>query len=106
MTRRHHKVLWIEHADTISCLAVSAGLIYSGSWDKTIKVWTSSASNPSRCTTTPSTALPRGEGGTVYSASADGRIKAWARGPGKGAAFVQKGVGGAEGCFLQCCGGH
>ncbi|KAE8695488.1 Restriction endonuclease, type II-like superfamily protein, putative isoform 1 [Hibiscus syriacus] len=38
-TRRHHKRLWIEHADSISCLTVYNGLIYSGSWDKTLKVW-------------------------------------------------------------------
>ncbi|RVW75187.1 Protein JINGUBANG [Vitis vinifera] len=38
-TRRHHKRLWIEHADSISCLTICNGLIYSGSWDKTLKVW-------------------------------------------------------------------
>ncbi|KAJ6392847.1 hypothetical protein OIU77_022348 [Salix suchowensis] len=38
-TRRHHQKLWIEHADSISCLTVYNGLVYSGSWDKTLKVW-------------------------------------------------------------------
>ncbi|MCD7450159.1 hypothetical protein HAX54_003940 [Datura stramonium] len=37
-TRRHHKKLWIEHADSISCLAVCNGYIYSGSWDKSLKL--------------------------------------------------------------------
>jgi WD40 repeat protein len=37
--RRHHKALWINHHDSISTLAVGNGVIYSGSWDKSVKVW-------------------------------------------------------------------
>ncbi|XP_024394921.1 protein JINGUBANG [Physcomitrium patens] len=37
--RRHHKSLWINHNDSISCLAVGNGVLYSGSWDKSVKVW-------------------------------------------------------------------
>ncbi|CAD6212339.1 unnamed protein product [Miscanthus lutarioriparius] len=42
--RRSHRCLWIEHADSISCLAVAAtvhnaALLYSGYWDRTLKVW-------------------------------------------------------------------
>lgn len=37
--RRHKKALWIDHHDSISVLAVGKGVLYSGSWDKTIKVW-------------------------------------------------------------------
>ncbi|XP_057807800.1 protein JINGUBANG [Salvia miltiorrhiza] len=80
-TRRHHKLLWIEHADTISCLAVSAGLIYSGSWDKTIKVWRVSdfkCLESIKAHDDAINGLSTGNG-VVYSASADGRIKAWAR---------------------------
>ncbi|KAG0605464.1 hypothetical protein M758_9G061600 [Ceratodon purpureus] len=37
--RRHHKSLWISHHDSISTLAVGNGVLYSGSWDKSVKVW-------------------------------------------------------------------
>ncbi|MCO5606542.1 hypothetical protein L7F22_060730 [Adiantum nelumboides] len=53
--RRHKKKLWIEHADTISALAMGGScstegdvhdsahctptVLYSASWDKTVKVW-------------------------------------------------------------------
>ena len=39
--RRHHNALWIQHFDAISSLAFNEerGLLYSGSWDKTVKVW-------------------------------------------------------------------
>lgn len=80
-TRRHHKHLWIEHADSISCLAVSGGFIYSGSWDKTLKVWRIS---DFRCVESIKAHDDAINGlaaskGIVYSASADGRIKAWER---------------------------
>jgi WD40 repeat protein len=37
-TRRNHRRLWIEHGDSISCLAVHGDVVYSGSWDRTLKV--------------------------------------------------------------------
>lgn len=41
--RRNRHVPWIKHkhCDTVSCLAVDEdhGLLYSGSWDKTLKIW-------------------------------------------------------------------
>lgn len=37
--RRHHKSLWINHHDSIAALAVGDGVLYSGSWDKSVKVW-------------------------------------------------------------------
>ncbi|KAJ6310602.1 hypothetical protein OIU76_015348 [Salix suchowensis] len=39
--RRHHNVLRIKHFDAVSCLSLNEdqGLLYSGSWDKTLKVW-------------------------------------------------------------------
>lgn len=78
-TRRHHKKLWIEHADSISCLTVSNGLIYSGSWDKTLKVWRLS---DLKCLESIKAHDDAINGlvsckGVVYSASADGKIKAW-----------------------------
>uniref|UniRef100_A0A6J1CXU2 Protein JINGUBANG n=1 Tax=Momordica charantia TaxID=3673 RepID=A0A6J1CXU2_MOMCH len=80
-TRRHHKILWIEHADTISCLAVHNGLIYSGSWDKTLKVWRVSDLKCLESIKAHDDAINGVVAckGVVYSASADGKIKAWGR---------------------------
>ncbi|KAI4333040.1 hypothetical protein L6164_017895 [Bauhinia variegata] len=80
-TRRHHKRLWIEHADSISCLTVHNGLIYSGSWDKTLKVWKLS---DLKCLESIKAHDDAINGlvackGIVYSASADGKIKAWGK---------------------------
>ncbi|XP_027356757.1 protein JINGUBANG [Abrus precatorius] len=84
-TRRHHKRLWIEHADSISCLTVYNGFIYSGSWDKTLKVWRLS---DLKCLESIKAHDDAINGlvtckGVVYSASADGKIKAWGK-EGKG----------------------
>ncbi|XP_004229169.1 protein JINGUBANG [Solanum lycopersicum] len=80
-TRRHHKKLWIEHADSISCLAVSNGYIYSGSWDKTLKVWRISDLKCLESIKAHDDAInglvASKKNGVVYSASADGKIKAW-----------------------------
>lgn len=80
-TRRHHKVLWIEHSDSISCLAVSNGLIYSGSWDKTIKVWSMSDFRCLESIKAHDDAINGlvASNGVVYSASADGKIKVWGK---------------------------
>ncbi|KAJ7949283.1 myosin heavy chain kinase B-like [Quillaja saponaria] len=80
-TRRHHKRLWIEHADSISCLTVYNGLIYSGSWDKTLKVW---RLPDLKCLESIKAHDDAINGlvtskGIVYSASADGKIKAWGK---------------------------
>ncbi|GAB4832237.1 hypothetical protein Ancab_006251 [Ancistrocladus abbreviatus] len=80
-TRRHHRKLWIEHADSISCLAVSKGLIYSGSWDKTLKVWRISdlkCLESIKAHDDAINGLAAGNG-VVYSASADGKIKVWGK---------------------------
>ncbi|KAL2478361.1 Transducin/WD40 repeat-like superfamily protein [Forsythia ovata] len=80
-TRRNHKRLWIEHADSISCLAVSNGLIYSGSWDKTLKVWRMSDFKCLESIKAHDDAINGlvASKGIVYSASADGKIKAWGK---------------------------
>ncbi|XP_033145723.1 protein JINGUBANG [Brassica rapa] len=80
-TRRNHKRLWIEHSDSISCLAVHAGIIYSGSWDKTLKVWRLSDLKCLESIKAHDDAINGlfvGEG-RVYSASADGKIKIWGK---------------------------
>ncbi|KAK6121567.1 hypothetical protein DH2020_044687 [Rehmannia glutinosa] len=80
-TRRHHKRLWIEHADSISCLAVSNGLIYSGSWDKTLKVWRMSDFKCLESIKAHDDAINGliAKNGIVYSSSADGKIKVWGK---------------------------
>ncbi|KAI4382968.1 hypothetical protein MLD38_008856 [Melastoma candidum] len=93
-TRRNHKRLWIEHADSISCLAVSNdGQIYSGSWDKTLKVWRIS---DLKCLESIKAHDDAINGlvscrGVVYSASADGKIKAWGK-EGKTSSHLLKGI--------------
>ncbi|CAA7388459.1 unnamed protein product [Spirodela intermedia] len=78
-TRRNHRRLWVEHADSISCLAVEGGKVYSGSWDKTLKVWRAA---DLRCLESIRAHDDAINGlavcnGMVYTASADGKIKAW-----------------------------
>ncbi|XP_062187648.1 protein JINGUBANG-like [Phragmites australis] len=81
-TRRNHRRLWIEHADSISCLAVHDGVVYSGSWDKTLKVWRISDLKCLESIRAHDDAVNAvaADGGVIYSASADGRVKAWEKG--------------------------
>lgn len=81
--RRHHKRLWIEHADAVSgIVANTSGLLYSVSWDKTLKIWSVSGL---RCLESVSAhddavnAVVVAADGTVYTGSADRRIRVWAR---------------------------
>ncbi|CAN8288588.1 unnamed protein product [Cochlearia groenlandica] len=39
--RRRRTTLWIKHSDAVSCLSLveDQGLLYSASWDRTVKVW-------------------------------------------------------------------
>ncbi|XWS34692.1 hypothetical protein CRYUN_Cryun21dG0059300 [Craigia yunnanensis] len=80
--RRHVKRLWIEHADAVTGLAVNKGLIYSVSWDKTLKIWRAS---DVRCLQSIKAhddainAVTASVDGTVYTGSADRRIRVWAK---------------------------
>ncbi|XP_038986846.1 protein JINGUBANG-like [Phoenix dactylifera] len=84
--RRHKKLLWIQHADAVSALAAGGGLLYSVSWDKTLKVWRAS---DLRCIESVAAhddavnAVAVAADGTVYTGSADRRIRVWARSPGE-----------------------
>ncbi|XP_076889764.1 protein JINGUBANG-like [Bidens hawaiensis] len=42
--RRHRRCTWVHHVDAVSALALSKDgeLVYSGSWDRTFKVWRTS----------------------------------------------------------------
>ncbi|KAG8079059.1 hypothetical protein GUJ93_ZPchr0007g6234 [Zizania palustris] len=81
-TRRNHRHLWIEHADSISCLTVHDGVVYSGSWDKTLKVWRISDLKCLESILAHDDAINAvaADNGIIYSASADGRVKAWEKG--------------------------
>lgn len=90
-TRRHHRRLWIEHADAISCLAVSAVVkkrrkrcyfMYSGSWDRTFKVWRLSdfkCMESTRAHDDAINAVAVGPCGYLYTASADATVKVWSK---------------------------
>ncbi|MCO5582168.1 hypothetical protein L7F22_036058 [Adiantum nelumboides] len=96
--RRHKKKLWIEHADTISALAMGGScstegdvhdnvhstptVLYSASWDKTVKVW---SLNNHKCIESfyahndAINAMTVIGGLVLATASADRTIKLWAR---------------------------
>uniref|UniRef100_A0A6V7QWT1 Uncharacterized protein n=1 Tax=Ananas comosus var. bracteatus TaxID=296719 RepID=A0A6V7QWT1_ANACO len=78
--------LWIRHSDAVSCLSAAQeqqGLLYSGSWDKTFKVWRIADSKclesvrahddaVNAVVAAPFDAL-------VFTGSADGTVKVWRR---------------------------
>ncbi|KAL9265727.1 JINGUBANG-like protein [Drosera capensis] len=82
--RRHRKVPKVKHFDAVSCLGLNqeAGILYSGSWDKTIKVWRLSDSKCLESIDAHDDAINSvivGIDGMVFSGSADGTVKAWRR---------------------------
>ncbi|KAM2334078.1 hypothetical protein ACFXTH_011673 [Malus domestica] len=80
--RRHKKCLWIQHADAVTGIAVNNGLIYSVSWDKSLKIWRDS---DLRCVESVKAhedavnAVVVSNDGTVYTGSADCRIRVWSK---------------------------
>ncbi|CAA3006150.1 myosin heavy chain kinase C-like [Olea europaea subsp. europaea] len=82
--RRKRKVPWIKHFDAISSMRVDVdqGLLYSGSWDKTLKVWRISDSKCLESITAHDDAVNSvvvAFDGLVFTGSADGTVKAWRR---------------------------
>ncbi|XP_020113933.1 protein JINGUBANG [Ananas comosus] len=83
--RRHRRRLWIEHADAVSAVAAAAAgdLLYSSSWDKTLKIWRAA---DLRCVESLAAhddavnAVAVAPDGEVFTGSADGSIRVWARG--------------------------
>jgi WD40 repeat protein len=82
---RRRRAVWLRHSDAVSCLSLDegAGLLYSGSWDRTFKVWRVS---DSRCLESVpahddavNTVAAAGFGGLVLTGSADGTVKVWRR---------------------------
>ncbi|KAF3785334.1 putative WD repeat-containing protein [Nymphaea thermarum] len=83
--RRDHTTLWINHFDVISAIAISGGLLYSTSWDRTLKVWSLSdfrCLESVRAHDDAINALAVSADGTVYTGSADASIKVWTRSTG------------------------
>ncbi|KAF0932592.1 hypothetical protein E2562_010469 [Oryza meyeriana var. granulata] len=87
--RRHRRCTWVHHVDAVTALAVSpdSALLYSASWDRSLKVW---RLPDFRCIESIAAAhddainaLAVSPDGRVYTGSADKKIKAWARGPGQ-----------------------
>lgn len=82
--RRHKKLLWIKHADAVTGLAVNDnnGLIYSVSWDKSLKVWRASdlqCLESIKAHEDAVNAVAVSVDGTVYTGSADCRIRVWGK---------------------------
>ncbi|KAF2292804.1 hypothetical protein GH714_029108 [Hevea brasiliensis] len=80
--RRHKKLLWIEHADAVTGLAVNNGLIYSVSWDSYLKIRRAS---DLRCLESIKAhedavnAVAVSRDGTVYTRSGDCKIRVWGK---------------------------
>ncbi|XP_077224943.1 protein JINGUBANG-like [Tasmannia lanceolata] len=82
--RRRRNTLWLKHYDAVSCLSLNEdqGLLYSGSWDKTLKVWRISDSKCLESVTAHDDAVNSvvsGFDGLVFTGSADGTVKVWRR---------------------------
>ncbi|CAL9124036.1 unnamed protein product [Musa textilis] len=83
--RRHKKCSWVHHVDAVSGLALShdGALLYSVSWDRTLKVWRTSGF---RCMESVASAhqdainaVAVSRNGHVYTGSADAKINVWMR---------------------------
>ncbi|KAF5448746.1 hypothetical protein F2P56_029251 [Juglans regia] len=82
--RRHRNVVRIRHFDAVSCMSLNEelGLLYSGSWDKTLKVWRVANS---KCLESINAhedavnAVVAGFDAFVFTGSADGTVKVWRR---------------------------
>ncbi|CAI9765539.1 unnamed protein product [Fraxinus pennsylvanica] len=82
--RRRRNVPWIKHFDAVSSMSVDVeqGFLYSGSWDKTLKVWRISDSKCLESITVHDDAVNSvvaAFDGLVFTGSADGTVKAWRR---------------------------
>ncbi|GAA0143880.1 hypothetical protein LIER_04460 [Lithospermum erythrorhizon] len=82
--RRNRIRPWIRHFDAVSSMSVDIqrGLLYSGSWDKTFKVWRLSDSKCLESVDAHEDAVNSiavGFDGLVFTGSADGTVKVWRR---------------------------
>ena len=82
--RRRKNVLKIRHYDAVSSLSLNEelGLLYSGSWDKTLKVWRLSDSKCLESIQAHDDAINTVAAGfddLLFTGSADGTLKVWKR---------------------------
>ncbi|KAL6973296.1 hypothetical protein U1Q18_027476, partial [Sarracenia purpurea var. burkii] len=81
--RRHKKCTWVHHVDTVSALALSRdrSLLYSVSWDRTIKIWRTTnfkcLESVGNAHSDAINAVALSNDGDVYTGSADKTIKVW-----------------------------
>lgn len=82
--RKSRNAIWIKHIDAISSLSLSEdkSILYSASWDKTIKVWRVADSKCLESINAHEDAVNSvvaGFDGLVFTGSADGSVKVWRR---------------------------
>ncbi|KAK7354097.1 hypothetical protein VNO80_19555 [Phaseolus coccineus] len=81
--RRHKKCTWVHHVDTVSALALSKDgtLLYSVSWDRSIKIWRTKdfacLESLTNAHDDAINAIAVSYDGLVFTGSADKRIKMW-----------------------------
>lgn len=86
--RRHKKCTWVHHVDTVSSLALSKDgtLLYSVSWDRTIKVWKTKdltcLESVQNAHDDAINAITVSNDGYVYTGSTDKKIKVWKKNKG------------------------
>ncbi|KAJ7956285.1 Transducin/WD40 repeat-like superfamily protein [Quillaja saponaria] len=87
--RRHKTCTWVHHVDTVSSLALSNDetLLYSVSWDRTIKIWRTTdftcLESVGNAHEDAINAVAISDDGHVYTGSADKKIKVWRKGQGE-----------------------
>ncbi|XP_024964612.1 protein JINGUBANG-like [Cynara cardunculus var. scolymus] len=88
--RRHKKSTWVHHLDTVSALALSndGSLLYSVSWDRTLKIWQTSdfkcLQSVANAHDDAINAVASSSNGDVYTGSADKKIRVWRKMPPEG----------------------
>ncbi|KAG6396462.1 hypothetical protein SASPL_142612 [Salvia splendens] len=81
--RRHNHRLWIQHHDAVSGLAAAENLIFSISWDRSLKIWNSEnlhcLQSINKAHDDAINAVAVSSDGLIYTGSADRKIKVWSR---------------------------
>ncbi|EEF52062.1 F-box and wd40 domain protein, putative [Ricinus communis] len=87
--RRHKTCTWVHHVDTVSAISLSRdeSLLYSVSWDRTLKIWRTSdfkcLESIANAHDDAINAVAVSDDGDVYTGSADKKIKVWRKSTGE-----------------------